>query len=222
MPRRRRPIISPRKEPSQARSTQLVADILAAAVRVLEREGAQGFTTIRVAEKAGVSVGSLYQYFPNKQAILFRLQVDEWKKTSAVLEQLLGDPRLAPAERLRETVRAFFQSECDEAALRLALDAAAPSYGQAPEVRETRRRGLRVIQRFLAEAAPQATRAQRSFAIDLLFTTLGAVGKDLSERRPEPAEVRRWADAVAAMLMGHLASLGPRPSRRRRLAERRG
>ncbi|MES2055969.1 MAG: helix-turn-helix domain-containing protein, partial [Pseudomonadota bacterium] len=58
--------ISSRKQPKQARSTDLVAAILEAAVQVLAKEGAQRFTTVRVAEKAGVSVGSLYQYFPNK------------------------------------------------------------------------------------------------------------------------------------------------------------
>jgi AcrR family transcriptional regulator len=44
-------------------------------LRVLTKEGAPRFTTARVAAQAGVSVGSLYQYFPNKAAILFRLQV---------------------------------------------------------------------------------------------------------------------------------------------------
>ena len=58
--------ISARKRPRQARSERLVATILEAAIRVLAREGAQRFTTARVAETAGVSVGSLYQYFPNK------------------------------------------------------------------------------------------------------------------------------------------------------------
>ncbi|WAS99597.1 helix-turn-helix domain containing protein [Nannocystis poenicansa] len=66
MPRRPRPVLSPRKTPQQARSSRLVEAILQAAVRVLERDGAAAFTTVRVAERAGVSVGSLYQYFPNK------------------------------------------------------------------------------------------------------------------------------------------------------------
>ena len=61
------------------------AAILEAAVQVLAKEGAQRFTTARVAEKAGVSVGSLYQYFPNKAAILFRLQSDEWRQTTELL-----------------------------------------------------------------------------------------------------------------------------------------
>ncbi len=68
--------ISSRKEPKQARSTELVSAILEAAIQVLAKEGASRFTTARVAEKAGVSVGSVYQYFPNKAAILFRLQTD--------------------------------------------------------------------------------------------------------------------------------------------------
>ena len=79
---RRSRSISSRKEPSQARSTGLVAAILEAAAQVLAREGAQRFTTARVAEKAGVSIGSLYQYFHNQAAILFRLQSDEWRQTS--------------------------------------------------------------------------------------------------------------------------------------------
>lgn len=74
--------ISSRKQPQQARSAELVAAILQAAIQVLAKEGAARFTTARVAEKAGVSVGSLYQYFPNKAAILFRLQSDEWLQTT--------------------------------------------------------------------------------------------------------------------------------------------
>ncbi len=76
---------SPRRAPRQVRSAELVEAILEAAVRVLAREGARRFTTVRVAEEAGVSVGSLYQYFPNKEALLFRLQADEWKETGGIL-----------------------------------------------------------------------------------------------------------------------------------------
>lgn len=75
MTERRSSSISSRKQPQQARSTELVAAILDAAVQVLTKQGAQRFTTARVAEKAGVSVGSLYQYFPNKASILFRRRV---------------------------------------------------------------------------------------------------------------------------------------------------
>jgi hypothetical protein len=56
--RRKKPVISARKNPRQTRSTQLVAAILEGAIRVLVRDGAYRFTTARVAEAAGVSVGA--------------------------------------------------------------------------------------------------------------------------------------------------------------------
>src|SRR5215218_2547666 len=120
------PSISSRKQPQQVRSAELVSTILQAAIQVLEKEGAQRFTTARVAEKAGVSVGSLYQYFPNKASILFRLQSDEWRQTTELLRGILEDASRPPLERLRTLVHAFIRSECDEAAVRVALDDAAP------------------------------------------------------------------------------------------------
>jgi AcrR family transcriptional regulator len=59
----------PRKRPVQRRSTETVASILEAAARILEVDGLGGYTTNAIAERAGVSIGSLYQYFPNKDAI---------------------------------------------------------------------------------------------------------------------------------------------------------
>jgi AcrR family transcriptional regulator len=207
LPRTARSAPSSRRQPVQARSAQLVADILQASIRVLEREGPHKFTTIRVAEAAGVSVGSVYQYFPNKQAILHRLQVDEWQKTGETVDAILADAALPPGPRLRALFRAFFQSECDEAPLRLALDAAAPRYQDAPESRAGRRRSQRIVAGFLAVAAPKASPRQRRFAGQLLFLTMTALGKQVSELHPGRAEVRRWADAGADMLAMYLARL---------------
>src|SRR6202021_1519362 len=101
MPPRPSAQISSRKQPQQARSAELVEAILDAAVQVLAKEGAQRFTTARVAEKAGVSVGSLYQYFPNKAAILFRLKSDEWRRTCAQRIRSHGCRALARAASRR-------------------------------------------------------------------------------------------------------------------------
>lgn len=64
--------LSPRKHPVQARSRRTVDDILEGAARVFRREGWQA-TTNRIAEVAGVGVGSLYEYFPNKESLLLAL-----------------------------------------------------------------------------------------------------------------------------------------------------
>jgi len=64
---------SRRRQPQQNRARQTVEAVLDAVVRVLKREGVRAVTTNRIAEVAGVSIGSVYQYFPDKQAILVGL-----------------------------------------------------------------------------------------------------------------------------------------------------
>ena len=100
----KRAALSPRKKPRQDRSRQTVAAILGAAAQVLERHGYAGATTDAIAERAGVSIGSVYQYFPNKDAILvalveqhmedgFRLlggMLDEARHAAPDLEALIG------------------------------------------------------------------------------------------------------------------------------------
>ena len=199
--------ISSRKRPKQVRSTDLVAAILEAAAQVLAKEGAPRFTTARVAERAGVSVGSIYQYFPNKAAILFRLQSDEWRQTSDLLRGILEEVDRPPLERLRALVHAFIRSECEEAAMRVALNDAAPLYRDAPEAREARASGDRTVQAFLREVLPAASDAVRAAAGDLIKQTLSAVGKHFSETPRTSAEIEAYADAMADMFCAYLKAL---------------
>jgi AcrR family transcriptional regulator len=199
--------ISSRKQPQQARSADLVAAILEAAVQVLAKEGAGRFTTARVAEKAGVSVGSVYQYFPNKAAILFRLQSDEWRQTTDMLRVILEDAGRPPLERLRALVHAFIRSECEEARMRVALNDAAPLYRDAPEAQAARAGGADIIEVFMREVLPQASDATRALAGDLISTTLGEVGKSFSETPRTEDEIQAYAEAMADMFCAYLRSL---------------
>lgn len=202
------PRISSRKTPKQARSIELVAAILEAAAQVLAKEGAQRFTTARVAEKAGVSVGSVYQYFPNKAAILFRLQTDEWRETTDLLREILGDRSRPPPERLRALVHAFIRSECEEAAMRVALSDAAPLYRDAPEAKSVRLSGHETAQAFMVEALPNVPDATRALASDLIAMTFKSVGKEFSETPRTPDEITAYADAMADMFCAYLKRLG--------------
>jgi AcrR family transcriptional regulator len=199
--------ISLRRQPKQARSAELVQIVLEAAVQVLAKHGAQRFTTARVAEKAGVSVGSLYQYFPNKAAILFRLQRDEWQQTTELLRRILEDARRPPLERLRALAHAFIRSECDEAKMRVALDDAAPLYRDAPEAQEAMAAGERIIHVFMREALPDASEGGRALAGDLITSTLTAAGKQFSESPRTSAEIKTYAEAMADMFCAYLKSL---------------
>jgi len=204
---RQNPQITSRKQPKQARSNELVAVVLEAAIQVLEKEGAQRFTTARVAEKAGVSVGSLYQYFPNKAAILFRLQIDEWRQTTELLRGILEDAGKPPLDRLRTLVHAFVQSECDEAAMRVALSDAAPLYRDAPEAQESRAAATHSVQVFMQEALPEASEATRQLAGDLIITTLGQVGKHFSETPRSPDEIEAYSETMADMFCAYIKDL---------------
>jgi AcrR family transcriptional regulator len=204
MAKSRKPVISARKKPRQARSTRLVADILEASARVLVRYGAHRFTTARVAEAAGISVGSLYQYFPNKEAILFRLQAEEWGQTMGELHRILGDASVPPFARLRAAVRTFFRSECDEAAFRSALEEAAPLYREAPESRAHAEQGRHLMESFMKDALPDASLRERAFAADLVRLVMSSAGKAISSQNRSRPEVDDLAAAIGEMLCAYL------------------
>lgn len=87
--------IEPRKRPGQARSVETVAVILEAAARILEERGLGGYTTNAVAARAGVSIGSLYQYFPGKDALTAALL----ERETAVLLADIAEARQEPDGR---------------------------------------------------------------------------------------------------------------------------
>jgi AcrR family transcriptional regulator len=187
--------------PQQARSQRLVAAILEAAIRVLARDGASAFTTIRVAERAGVSVGSLYQYFPDKQAILVRLQRDEWERTGAMLEAILLDPRRAPEARVRDAVRAFFRSELEEAPMRRALAGATAVWAEDEATAPRRERGMPALAALMGEIEPRLAPSERRRAADLFVATMASLGEHVSNGHSSPRAVDAWANDVADMFL---------------------
>src|ERR1700679_1583255 len=88
----RRQSLKPRKIPRQSRAEQTVATILEAAARVLESKGLDGLNTNLVAQRAGVSVGTLYQYFPGKDAIIVALSKREHAVFLVEAKGALGQP----------------------------------------------------------------------------------------------------------------------------------
>jgi AcrR family transcriptional regulator len=106
--RPRKRTLEARKAPGQARSKETVNVILEASARILESEGLRGFNTNAVAAKAGVSVGSLYQYFPNKDAILLALINSFENAAQAAIMQAVRSGRGRPLKPcLRLFVRAM-------------------------------------------------------------------------------------------------------------------
>jgi AcrR family transcriptional regulator len=109
-------LLEPRKSPVQARSAASVGAILEATTQVLLRVGKERLTTTRVAARAGVSVGTLYQYFPNKsallQAALKRHLAEVAEAVEAMCEELEGRPLEEMATGL---ITAFLEAKMKDA-----------------------------------------------------------------------------------------------------------
>ena len=100
-----------RKKPKQKRSKLMVDNILEASIRVLKQHPFQQFTTNRVAEAAGISIGSLYQYFPNKQSMLLELEIRTVNEMIENVEKLLFENKFKPEQRLYRAIEYFFITE---------------------------------------------------------------------------------------------------------------
>lgn len=101
---RRKNIRPARKAPQQARSQVTVTAILDGAIRVLDQEGPAAATTSRIAEVAGVSVGTLYQYFGHREAILDALQDREFERAGKMLAEQLSGVDFPDARSLAKAV----------------------------------------------------------------------------------------------------------------------
>jgi AcrR family transcriptional regulator len=199
----RKTAIQPRKRPRQARAQETQRAILQAAARVLRDEGPAAFNTNRVAERAGVSVGSLYQYFPNKAALLFQLDVLDSSLVWAEIEAILGDERRPPRRRIEAAILRFFRSEADEAQLRGALRKAEALFEHTPQI-EARNAFVRGrIRHHLERMLPRRGRAL-DFQADLFATTVSSVAEAVTDRTTDPAEIRRWSKATSQMLCRQL------------------
>ncbi|POZ63194.1 TetR/AcrR family transcriptional regulator [Chromobacterium alticapitis] len=126
-------IPQPRKAPRQARSRHAVAAILEAAARILARDGYAAFNTNRVAEEAGVGIGSLYQYFPNKQALVAALHRRHGEETLAALDRVLADSASQPPrDQLAAMVDAVLALHRRELGLHRVLEREWPAFDEPP------------------------------------------------------------------------------------------
>jgi AcrR family transcriptional regulator len=121
--------LEPRRRPVQARSIATVDAIVQAAAQVFAYHGYAAGTTNRIAERAGVSIGTLYQYFPNKDAILIALIEGHIREGEDILIPLLSDlveHPPAPHDALRRIFDALLKLHAREPALHRVLFEEAP------------------------------------------------------------------------------------------------
>ena len=200
--------LHPRKSPRQARSADTVETILAAATRVLERESLAGFNTNRVAEVAGVSVGSLYQYFPNKSALIAAL-ID--RQQSALAQSIEACVAAYEGRSLREALFALadlgVEQQYQRPLLSAALDQEETRLPLDKRLRESEQRiGAAVMSLLCRHEKELAISPKPSDVQDIFVIAKALIEADAMAGRPPPPDLR---DRVVRALWGYLTARIP-------------
>jgi AcrR family transcriptional regulator len=198
--------LAPRKTPKQDRSKQMREDILTATVRVLQKEGPLRFTTWRVAEVAGVSVGSLYQYFPNKESLVFAVHERMVELAWTQVQSILDSPRWSAREKVRRIARLFFLAESDEVReMGAALKDAEVFFEDQPQHRAMNALIAERFTRFVRQSLPPRTSlAHVKFAAHFLMTSIESIGKTVAGLSLPKHDLDKWARAAADMVVDYL------------------
>jgi len=213
-----RSALKPRKRPRQERSRQTVEAILAAAAQVFERRGYAAGTTDAIAVRAGVSVGSVYQYFPNKDAILVALVERHLEEGVALVSQLLQEAREGPVELdalLRRFVEAMLALHQREPRLHRVLFEEIPL--PASLRRELERREGAIAEQVAALLTEQLGLPLRSPALTayLLVHSVEGLVHDFVLRPPQGFDADAFADELVCVLRSYLdAAERPNPGSR--------
>jgi AcrR family transcriptional regulator len=167
--RPRKNTLKARKVPAQARSQETVTVILEASARILESDGLRGFNTNAIAETAGVSVGSLYQYFPNKDAIVLAL-IGGFEESlhGAVLGAVQGGRGLELKARLKLLVRALVTVHYRRPRLNRVLEAEEERLGSGVDSVAFHASVLQLLRDHQNEAAVPVSRETRRIVVAIL------------------------------------------------------
>ncbi len=209
-----------RRKPSQARSRFTVEQILQGAAQVFEQKGYAAGTTNRIAARAGVSVGTLYQYFPNKDAILTELAMRHMSEAMSKLAGLLGGaPR--HADQLDEFLERVFRAM-------LALHTATPRLHQVlfdetpwpPELRQRMRQATDLMTEQVASllgAVPDLDLPQPRVTAWLLVEVCEALAHRYVLHHPAGIEEEPYIQQVVLLLGSYLkaGAQAPRAQGRR-------
>lgn len=196
---------SPRKIPEQDRSRATVDVIVDAAARILVKDGYDAFTTNRVAEKAGVSIGSLYQYFPNKDALLGELMRRHTTDLEKGIEEMASRAANAPlAEVIRAAIEHNVQSHLIDPALHRVLSEEVPRLGKLDwQAAFVERMTSRVRAAFEARRA-EIVVPDLDLAVYMVTRTVETVVHNAVTQRPQDLRSGALAEELTRMIVSFL------------------
>lgn len=179
-------VLRPRKQPIQARSAASVEAILEATIQVLLSVGEDRLTTTRVAARAGVSVGTLYQYFPNKRALMQACLKRHLEEVREEVVQVCRQQRsTTPREMTIALVTAFLAAKLNRVKASAAFYSVSSNVGGAAIVQRMSEKINRAVVEMLLGARPPLTRNPQIVASMLQGVMAGVTRRLLESKAPE-------------------------------------
>jgi AcrR family transcriptional regulator len=218
----RKPQINPRKIASQQRSRSTVDTILEATARVLTKDGYDRASTNKIAVAAGVSIGSLYQYFPSKEALVAALIERHTHELSRVVQGALlkvaGQPIGIAA---REFVIAAIDAHRVDPKLHRVLTEEVPRTGQLKDIEAVEQNACALFRDYLDVHRSEVGIVDLDLAAFIFVTTVEALTHAAVLRRPDSltgAKSSTFVDEVTRLVLGYLKA----PSAYRRNVREKG
>jgi AcrR family transcriptional regulator len=199
-------VFEPRKMPVQTRATVTVEAICEATIQVLLSYGADRLTTTRVADRAGVSVGTLYQYYPNKQSLLYAVMEEHLDRVATAVESACEQACNRPlAEMIKQVVEVFVDAKMNRADISVALYKVAPGIGGPELVKRAGQRMRKALEAMLQTALDIESPPER-LAIDTMLAAMSGAMRSLLESRPSPVAVRKQREQLVLLCQSYMAA----------------
>ncbi len=207
----RRALVNPRKIATQDRAKATVDALLGATAHVLVKEGYDRASTNKIADAAGVSIGSLYQYFPSKEALVAAvIERHSGEMMETIQTSLVRVAGLPIAEAARELVQVMIDAHRIEPKLHRVLHEQIPRIGSLEMIEEFGDRAIGLVRAYLDAHRDEIAVADREMAAFVVVTAVEALTHVAVTRRPDLLDDKRFGDEVARLIVSYLAG-GPAP-----------
>ena len=199
--------LEPRKVPQQTRSMATVQAIYEATIQVLLKSGQDRLTTVHVAERAGVSVGTLYQYFPNKEALLLALLERHMIRTAQVVDDVCAANHFQPLEvMVHELVNRFIDAKLADRDTSMALYRIAAESGGDLVVDRTRKR-FQAAMTAMLRTGNLPVSADVPFMVHVIYLTMAGTLRGHLESNAPPRTTLKLREHLAKLLLAYCRAM---------------
>jgi AcrR family transcriptional regulator len=208
---------APRKQPRQARSQATVEAILTATARVLVKEGFDRASTNRIADQAGVSIGSLYQYFPSKDALVAALMQRHNEEMSSLISAAMMRLMSAPIPIVvREIVDLMICAHAIDPQLHKVLMEQVPRIMQLAHVKEVEHQVTDFARTYIERHKEEVRPKNREMAALIVVQTIESLTHGAVINRPDLLENEELKDEIVNLIVRYLMKDPPAKEERGR------